>query len=100
MVFTSMHACCWVASPESALLWRSWDDEQWVIYHVASGDTHLLNQVAAQALRSLQEHPSNVSELTERVAAALDSVADEAFAKELERLLAEFDELGLIERSP
>jgi len=98
--FSAIAACRWTACSGPALLWRSWDDEQWIVYQVASGDTHLLNHVAAQALRSLQEHPATVSQLAERVAAALGAVADEAFTRELERLVAEFDELGLIERSP
>lgn len=90
----------WTACRGSALLWRSWDNQQSIVYHVESGDTHLLNHVAAQALRLLQDAPSNVSELAERVTAALGGVADETFMQHLGRLLAEFDESGLIEPCP
>jgi len=82
--------------PDTQLDWRSWDDET-IVYHRASGDCHLLNAVSAEALRSLQQSPGSVDDVTERVGEALGLPIDEALAQQMQQLLVQFDELGLIE---
>ena len=42
----------WKVHANSDLRWRSWQDDS-VLYHGASGDTHLLDPVAAEALHFL-----------------------------------------------
>jgi PqqD family protein of HPr-rel-A system len=85
------------AAYSSQLLWRTWEDDEAVVYHIPSGDTHLLNLVAAEALRALEQGPLDCPELAERIAPSLACVPDDDFLHHLEKLMAEFGELGLIE---
>jgi PqqD family protein of HPr-rel-A system len=79
---------------------RRWWEDQLVVYHPGSGDTHLLNLVAGEVLESLQQSPANVVELTDRVALRLDRQPDEPLLAQIEQLLHELDELGLVEVVP
>jgi PqqD family protein of HPr-rel-A system len=87
----------WTVPSESRLHWQSWDDE-FVVYNSGSGDTHLLDVVAAEALHSLERESANLSELGRRVAAALEIKLDDNLSAHLERLLSDFHRLGLVER--
>src|SRR5262249_9723902 len=89
-------ASLWKASPEAQLLWRQWDGE-YVVYNPASGDTHLLNPVAAAALQCLEQSPTSLAQLTEWVASELDLESEPELRQHLEKLLTQFEELGLIE---
>ena len=75
---------------------KSWDDGV-VVFNLDSGSTHLLNPTAAQALKCLEETPCDARVLSERLASqtALDSDAE--LVTHVERLLAQLDELGLVE---
>lgn len=80
------------------LRWQSWGDE-YVVYHSGSGDTHLLDPIAAEVLKNLECASANTSELLDRISISLDIKADGDLAAMLEQLLSEFYKLGLIERS-
>ena len=90
----------WSSGPATDLLWRCWDDEEYVVYHVPSGDTHLLNRIAAAALQALQEKPRSIPELAERLEREFHSADPGSWHAELMSLVAEFDELGLIRSFP
>ena len=81
--------------PDRHLIWREWDDEH-VIYHRASGETHLLNAVAAATLRALERSALTLDELCERIAAEFHADTPEAYRASLASLLTYFDDLGLI----
>jgi PqqD family protein of HPr-rel-A system len=84
----------WEVPASIRLIWREWDDE-FVVYNVASGATHLLNVVAGEALRSIEERSATRSELARRLAAKLDIPAGSEPLNRLGELLAQFEELGL-----
>ena len=86
----------WTVPSESRLHWQCWEDE-YVVFNSGSGDTHLLDPVAAKALQSLEQKPANLSELGRRVAAALEIKLDDNLSAYLERLLSDFHRLGLVE---
>ena len=92
------HQTLWTIARESDLRWRVWDD-QVVVFNAASGDTHLLNLVAGEALRCLQE-PADAAQLAQRVAAAVNVSPDGDFLEQIADLLEELAELGLIEAVP
>ena len=46
----------WRVPPGNMLAWRGWDDE-FLVYNTASGQTHHLNFLAGEALRSLVAEP-------------------------------------------
>ena len=76
--------------------WRFWDGQH-VVYNPASGDTHLLNPVAGATLQSIQQSSADVSELARRVASRLELPADGQLLEQVEKLVSELNELGLIE---
>jgi len=86
----------WRVPPTAGLRWRSWEGEH-VVYHRESGDMHLLNPVAAEALKLLETGPASVDDLTDRVAARLGPAPARELRREMGELLATFDDLGLIE---
>ena len=78
------------------LIWRSWEGES-VVYHVQSADTHLLNPTAAIVLQRLQQSPATSLELTEQLAVTNGLEPDQDLFRNVEKLLSNFHELGLIE---
>lgn len=90
----------WGRVAPNTLVWRSWDDDEFVVYHTGTGDTHVLNDVAAQLLSSLEVESLSAAELASGCARVYDVDVDEALLREIEMTLNQFDELGLIEAAP
>jgi len=88
----------WRVISDSALHFRSWNDE-FVVYNSLSGDTHLLGAIAAQVLLRLQQTPSDVITLAVSLAPLMQAEMDEEFSLQIEHVLADLDKLALIERS-
>lgn len=86
----------WRVIDAGQLRFRFWDDEC-VVYHVPSGDTHLLDRASGEALKLLEEHPSGTAELARRVAQRLELPDDELLAARIGRVLEELGRLDLIE---
>lgn len=78
----------------SQIAWTVWNDEA-VVYNIASGDTHHLNSVAALALQKLHT-PHTAKSLASALSEELPIVLDQQFVLQIEQLLQQFDELGLI----
>ena len=89
----------WKVAEAADLRWRFWDD-QFVVYSPASGDTHLLNPVAGETLRCLQQAPANLPELIRRVAPRLELDPNEQLLERLGSFLGELENFGLIEAVP
>jgi PqqD family protein of HPr-rel-A system len=89
----------WRVQGSSSLCWRAWDEEH-VVFHPASGDTHLLNAFTAEVLRALEECPASGAELTQLFAPAFEAEDEPALRGQIDNLLARFHELGLIEPAP
>ena len=77
------------------LVWRVWDDE-FLVYNSASGQTHHLNLLAGEALRSLEAEPARPQELICRLAGQFGVSEDSPPMQMIDRLIRELDELGLI----
>jgi PqqD family protein of HPr-rel-A system len=77
------------------LIWRAWTDEI-LVYNVQSGNTHVLNPMAAQVLDSLQRHPGTVPQVSQKIAADSGVELDDELVSHVERLVADLDELGLV----
>lgn len=84
--------CNWRASNE--LYFRSWNDE-FVVYHSRSGDTHLLGTAAGHILLALQQAPSDAIALSQSLA-SLPGIAPEEFMLQINDMLAELNALSLI----
>ena len=90
----------WLATRDFPLIWRSWDVDEYIVYSTASGDTHLLNEVAAQVLRQLERSELSVSDLTRDLATSFDTEFDRQSETYVENLLEYLDQIGLVESSP
>ena len=82
-------------NPAVDLHWRSWDSE-WIVFDVASGNTHQLDELTACALLCLEEGPLHDEELVEEVAAAT-SLPKEAIRPALQDAMAQLTQLGLVD---
>lgn len=87
----------WKVPADAELHWRSWEPDQFLIYHAQSGDTHYLNTVAAEVLRYLQGQSATADELTKQLASTVGMEPDNALFNQIEQLLQQLDGLGLIE---
>jgi PqqD family protein of HPr-rel-A system len=85
----------WTVPVGNLLVWRAWDDE-FLVYNTASGQTHHLNLLAGEALRSLEAEPGSASDLVCRLADQFEIAVDSPPLRTIDRLIREFDELGLI----
>jgi PqqD family protein of HPr-rel-A system len=88
-------ATVWRVPPGNSLSWRVWDDE-FLVYNTASGQTHHLNFLAGEVLRSLEAEPGSVNEVVRRLANQFEIAEDSAPLQMIDSLIREFDELGLI----
>ena len=87
----------WRVAADFELLWRSWDDE-FIVHHTGSGDTHHLNPAAAEVLQTLQTTSATTEELTARVASSLEVRLDKALMLYIEEVLTKLKRSGVIER--
>ncbi len=78
---------------------KSWGDES-VVFNKSSGNTHLINPIAAKILALLQLQESSAVEISEQVAAEIQLEADEEILHRVEVVLKTLDSLGLVERVP
>jgi PqqD family protein of HPr-rel-A system len=85
----------WGVPDANALAWRVWDDE-FLVYNTASGQTHHLNLLAGEALRSLETEAADVCELIRRLANQFEIARDSPPLQVMDRLIHDLAELGLI----
>ena len=90
----------WRAADPTRLRWYSWSDEddveEFLVFNLWSGETHLLNITAALILRLLGEEAASLDQLMRELKAALPADTDVRSLDTLPDLLTKFDELGLV----
>ena len=86
----------WCVPLPSALHRESWG-EQSALYDDRSGETHLLNRLAISGLQELCTRAMRSGELGELLAARFDIPCDAQFMQQIGALLAQFEQLGLVE---
>jgi PqqD family protein of HPr-rel-A system len=87
----------WFSDPAFPLSVRHWDDD-YVVYHPGSGDTHLLDASRYLLLTQLGREPAPVTVIAKRLAARLELPDDVDFTERVETLLSDLYGLGLIEK--
>ena len=90
----------WVVSKDAPLIWRSWDDGEYVVYSATTGDTHLLNEVTAEVLRQLERSDLEFSDLARKAAKSLGVELDPQLESHVAGLLSYLDQIGLVEAVP
>ena len=68
-----------------------------MIFDEGSGDTHLLDPLAAEFLKVLEESPEEVPGLARRLGARLDLGSDPDLAGRVRELVERFVAVGLVE---
>ena len=89
----------WRIATDFTIVTRHWDDEC-LVFHTGSGNTHLLNTVAAAMLEQLRAGPATLERLCELLADSLGYHLDEEFQAYLRQTSAELHRLELIEAVP
>ena len=85
----------WSADVNRRQHWRSWDGEV-MVYHAGSGSTLCLNTLAARALELLSETALTRAELMNLLQVGSEGGPG---TQEIDALLQQFDDLGLISPS-
>ena len=85
----------WSADAALRRHWRAWDGEV-MVYHAGSGGTLCLNALAARVLESLSEKAMTRMELMTLLRVGAEAGPN---AQEIDALLQQFDDLGLISPS-
>ena len=75
---------------------RYWEGD-YVVYNPLSGSTHVLDIVAGEVLTTIVAGHWQLSEVCQRVADFLDVPNDASVAESVGEVLAQLEELGLIE---
>lgn len=52
---------------DSDLLWKQWDYDEVLVFHCASGRTHLLDALSAEVLKQLESGPLTLENLLDAV---------------------------------
>jgi PqqD family protein of HPr-rel-A system len=72
------------------------EDDDSIIYNPLSGETHQLNLMAIDALNFLQQ-PRTLKSLTEHICLVYQTDSVDDINQHMTHLIAQFDDLGLIE---
>ena len=90
----------WQVPATNRLRWQCWGNE-FIVYNVASGQTHYLNNFAKAILQYFEE-PGTISGLIADIqaSAATTSPSWQPFCDQICELIKELDSLGLIARVP
>ncbi len=77
------------------LRWHCYEDE-YIVYNASSGDLHLLNPIAAQALKILEVSKISLEDLTKQVALQLDIEVGVDLERHIQHFLLKLARLGMI----
>ena len=86
----------WRLRDPASIRWRAWDDG-WVFFHSPSGDTHLIERPAAEALVALRDGPSATDALARLVEAQVAPEERQDLETALDAFLTRLAELGVVE---
>ncbi len=78
------------------LLTKSWPDGV-VVYHIDSGNTHLLNPTAGQVLAFLTDTPADSTTIARLLAEKIDLESNAELEYNVTSVLNHLDAIGLIE---
>lgn len=70
-----------------------------MVFDEGSGDTHLLDPLAAELLKALEESPADLPTLIARLTARLGLEPDVEIADHARATMGRFRELGLVEEA-
>ena len=95
MASPSSSAALWALDEAGSLRLRQWDDEA-VVYHRPSGATHLVDEVSALILRTLEQGAMSLAGLAARVGETLGVGSPEELEQITGERLAGLQRLGIV----
>lgn len=90
------HATTWRIAAPSPLVMRQWTDDT-AVFNPLTGHTHILDFVSACMVRSIDRRACPQAELHQLIATELALPLDEDLVAQVDRILAELGDAGLIE---
>lgn len=81
---------------EPPLVWRSWEADESLVYHVASGDTHLVNAMTTEVLRQLEAADRSTRDLAVLIGRSFDVPIDDELEQSVGQLLVHLERVGLV----
>jgi PqqD family protein of HPr-rel-A system len=90
------HDRSWKVADSGELNVRYWDGD-YVVYNPLNGSTHVLDIVTGEVLKAISAGRGRTSELCRSIAEFLEVPNDSSVADNLRDILAQLDDLGLIE---
>lgn len=87
----------WFFRMRRCLHWQKFENENSIIFNEASGQTHIVNELCADTIELLQQSPLDAKALAEMLAQRNDFTLDEEWTAYIDEMLADLDQLGLIE---
>lgn len=87
----------WLARLRHCLHWQRFESENSIIFNEASAQTHIINELCSDAIELLQQAPLDAKTLAEMLAQRNGFALDEEWIAYLDEMLADLDQLGLIE---
>ncbi len=86
----------WFVPDRDVLLIKQWGDNA-IVYHSKSGETHQLNDIGTAALLKIQQQPVSIEALANHINNYYEVENPGELTIRLQRLIKEFEMLGLIE---
>ncbi len=87
----------WRAAAQHAFAWANEDNEP-VLYHRPSGQTHFINAATALLLRQILLQPNDAESASQALAAAHEAPESDDLIEHVAGILLRLEELGLVER--
>jgi PqqD family protein of HPr-rel-A system len=81
------------------LVWVTWGEES-IVFNKSSGNTHLVNSMAAKILSLLQVQARSAEEICQSIATEMQLDADDEILQRVKVVFETLDHLGLIESLP
>jgi len=87
----------WQVAPDSEIFLTHWNnEEETVLYHLGSGDTYLLNDLARRVILILQETPASAIDICDRIGFCLGVISQQEKIKLLENLLTDLLKVDVV----
>ena len=73
----------WRVVANSDLAFATWESDRILVYHSASGNTHILTEPAVELLKTLNDHPDGLLQQTmiASLAERLNIIVDDEFSR-------------------
>lgn len=91
----------WRLNLSNQLHWWKFGERNFLVFNGASGQTHIINELCVDAIQVIEKSPDlfplDLQALAKMLAQRNEFLLDEEWINYIDQMLAELDQLGLIE---